>query len=101
MTDLIIYMKKFLHSDWLRGVQFYFKLHCMQCKLTKQEQRLETSWKSNMASGISSVNFHLFSGFFCTLNSNLYANLTTYIQGGYKLRKNANKQGKQCSNGVV
>ncbi len=58
---IIIYMKKFLDSDWLRGVQFYFKLHCMQCKLIKQEQRLETSRKSNMASGISGVNFHLFS----------------------------------------
>ena len=57
-------MKKFLDSDLLRGVQFYFKLHCMQCKLTKQEQRLETSRKSNMASGISGVNFHLFSEFF-------------------------------------
>ncbi len=45
-------MKKFLDSDWLRGVQFYFKLHCMQCKLTKQaEQRLETSRNSHMASG--------------------------------------------------
>ncbi len=49
-------MKKILDSDWLRGVQFYFKLHCMQCKLTKQEQRLETSRKFNMASVISSVN---------------------------------------------
>ncbi len=29
ILHLIIYMKKFLDSDWLRGVQFYFKLHCM------------------------------------------------------------------------
>ena len=63
---IIIYMKNF-STDWLRGVQFYFKLR-MLCKLTKQEQRLETSWKSNMASGISSVNFHLFSEFFCILD---------------------------------
>ena len=25
ITDLIIYMKKFLHSDWLRAVQFFSK----------------------------------------------------------------------------
>ncbi len=35
-------------------------LYSMQCKLTKQEQRLETSRKSNMASGMSSVNFPSF-----------------------------------------
>ena len=44
--SFIIYLKKILDSDWLRGVQFYFKLHYMQCKLTKQEQRLEMSRKS-------------------------------------------------------
>ena len=38
LLEIIIYMKKFLDSDWLRGVQFYFKLHCMQCKLTKRKQ---------------------------------------------------------------
>ena len=25
ISDLIIYMRKFLHSDWLRTVQFFFK----------------------------------------------------------------------------
>ena len=57
-------MKKFLDSDWQRGEQFYFKLHCMQCKLTKQEQNWkrvrDPTWHRALA---VHVNFHLFSSF--------------------------------------
>ncbi len=36
-------MKKFLDSDWLRGVQFYFELHCMQCGANIQNKSRD--WK--------------------------------------------------------
>ena len=46
ITHLIIYMKKFLHFDWLRAVQFFFK-HCRRetipCKKMKQTKHSDWS----------------------------------------------------------
>ena len=46
ILSLIIYMKKFLHSDWLRAVQFFFK-QCrkdlIQCKQRKQTKHSDWS----------------------------------------------------------
>ncbi len=55
-------MKKFVESVRLRGMQFVLKMHFvqfLQCKLTKQDQSLETI-RMNQHGGtyISSVNFH-------------------------------------------
>ena len=39
LSVIIMYMKKFLHSDWLRAVQFFFKQcrkELIQCKKRKQ-----------------------------------------------------------------
>ena len=46
ITILIIYMKKFLHFDWLRAVQFYiFSKQCrkelIQCKKRKQTKHCD------------------------------------------------------------
>ena len=47
VTILIIYMGKFLHSDWLRAVQFFFKKQCrkelIQCKKRKQTKHSDWS----------------------------------------------------------
>ena len=46
-SGLIIYMKKFLHSDWLRAVQFFFFKQCrkelIQCKKRKQTKHSDWS----------------------------------------------------------
>ena len=44
--SLVIYMKKFLHSDWLRAVQFFFKQcrkELIQCKKRKQTKHSDWS----------------------------------------------------------
>ena len=44
--QLIIYMKKILHSDWLRAVQFFFKQcrkELIQCKKRKQTKHSDWS----------------------------------------------------------
>ena len=46
-TKLIIYMKKFLPSDWLRAVQFFFffkqcRKELIQCK--KRKQTKHSDW---------------------------------------------------------
>ena len=49
ITALIIYMKKFLHSDWLRAVQFFFlnsaekSARLIQCKKRKQTKHSDWS----------------------------------------------------------
>jgi len=44
---LIIYTKKFLHSDWLRAVKFFFSKQCreelIQCKKRKQTEHSDWS----------------------------------------------------------
>ena len=46
ISDLIIYMKKFLHSDWLRAVQLFLKQcrkELIQCKKKKQTKHSDWS----------------------------------------------------------
>ena len=47
VSSLIIYMKKFLHSDWLRAVQFFSLKQCrkelIQCKKRKQTKHSDWS----------------------------------------------------------
>ena len=43
-------MKKFLDSDWLRGVQFYFKLQCTVSQINKT--RAETGNESEIQYGV-------------------------------------------------
>ena len=47
ICKLIIYMKKFLHSDWLSAVQFFFFKQCrkelIQCKKRKQTKHSDWS----------------------------------------------------------
>ena len=57
-----------------RGVQFYLKLHSVQCKLAKCF-RADTRKKWEKSSSLSRVNF-LFLPSFCTLNYKFYAIVT-------------------------
>ena len=46
VKELIIYMKKFFYSDWLRAVQFFFKQcrkELIQCKKKKQAKHSDWS----------------------------------------------------------
>ena len=48
VSKLIIYMTKFLHSDWLRAVQFFLKQcrkELIQCK--KRKQTKHSDWSMN------------------------------------------------------
>jgi len=45
--SLIIYMKKFLHSDWLRAVQFFFKTVQKRVNSVQKEETNQAFWLVN------------------------------------------------------
>jgi len=47
LSSLIIYMKKFLHSDWLRAVQSFFKTVQKRVNSVKNEETNQAFWLVN------------------------------------------------------
>ena len=45
--NLIIYMKKFLHSDWLRAVQFFLETVQKRVNSVQKEETNQAFWLVN------------------------------------------------------